>query len=406
MAVMQHLLKLFSVALLSLFRRLPHLLVWLTSVLCALWATGCASAVPVSRSIPPERVFNVCWKPPELGPGVYFDFRTEDGVAASTSGEEDPRHIKYVYKYDADAPASHLRLLPLSRVDAWCPHIPQPSILEVPAFEPEPEPCIVPRSDAQHLLGQTSEVPIRSPFLCDKQPRMAFTPQELMLMRARNLAYQSAYDLANKNGKAYAYAAAEMEELLNKDASWLKRAFTSDPGKLEEIQKRITDALNSIEELPEYSDPGLDSLAMAGYQLGFENGKFEVEAKLFAIDAGILILEVVALEIALGPLGGAKLLASAATKGTKAMKAAFTRVGNIPIFIPGATNGLGGLVRAPRAEGFEQVSRAEVRTGHVRGGQIDGKTAREIGDRRDASHRGDGERQGQESAQVAGRIWH
>jgi hypothetical protein len=87
-------------------------------------------------------------------------------------------------------------------------------------------------------------------------------------------------------------------------------------------------------------------LAMAGYQAGFEDGQFDVEAKLFAIDAGILILEVVAMEVALGPLGGAKFLASAVSKGTKALKAAFVRVGDIPIFIPGAAGGAGGFMRA------------------------------------------------------------
>ncbi|MBK9266783.1 MAG: AHH domain-containing protein [Polyangiaceae bacterium] len=107
----------------------------------------------------------------------------------------------------------------------------------------------------------------------------------------------------------------------------------------------MADALNTIEPLPEYDDPILDGLVMAGYQAGFEHGKFEVEAKLFAIDVGVMLIEFALLEVALGPLGGARLLASAVSKGAKALTTAVKRLENIPIFIPGATNGVGGFVR-------------------------------------------------------------
>jgi hypothetical protein len=70
-----------------------------------------------------------------------------------------------------------------------------------------------------------------------------------------------------------------------------------------------------------------------------------VEAKLFAIDVGVMLIEFAALEVALGPLGGAKFLASAASKGTKALAAAVSRLKNIPIFIPGAAGGAGGFMR-------------------------------------------------------------
>jgi hypothetical protein len=76
-----------------------------------------------------------------------------------------------------------------------------------------------------------------------------------------------------------------MQAVINKSDSWLKKVLTSDPGTLEQIQQRVADALNSIEAPPEYDDPILDSLSLSGFELGFENGKFEVKAKLFAIDA-------------------------------------------------------------------------------------------------------------------------
>ncbi|MBK9263145.1 MAG: hypothetical protein IPM54_25495 [Polyangiaceae bacterium] len=178
------------------------------------------------------------------------------------------------------------------------------------AFEPDPAPCPVPvsleerPSDARLLFGQASNPPIRSPFFCDQQPRGVHGGR-IDVVAGSHLAYQSAYDQAYKTGKALALAEAEMQAVINKSDSWLKRALTSDPGTIEQIQQRVTDALNSIEPLPEYDDPTLESLAWAGYQAGFENGKFEVEAKLFAIDAGVMLIEFALLEVAMGPLGGA-----------------------------------------------------------------------------------------------------
>ena len=144
---------------------------------------------------------------------------------------------------------------------------------------------------------------------------------------------------------ALTQAEADMQAVRNNERGWLKRAFTSDPGTLEQIQQRVANTLNSIEAPPEYDDPELDCLASLGFHIGFDNGKFEVEAKLFAIDVGVMLVEFAAMEVALGPLGGAKFLASAVSKGTKAMTAAVSRLKNIPIFIPGAAGGIGGAVR-------------------------------------------------------------
>lgn len=52
------------------------------------------------------------------------------------------------------------------------------------------------------------------------------------------------------------------------------------------------------------------------------------------------------MEVALGPLGGANALASAASKGGRALAKAVKRLENIPIFIPGAAGGVGAFMRA------------------------------------------------------------
>lgn len=195
----------------------------------------------------------------------------------------------------------------------------------------------------KNLLGQT-EVSHPSPFFCEKRPQFPPMPQEMILRRARNDIYLGAYHYMHVTGAALAQADADIEWLTNKSRWSFKRLFIDDPGTLEQIQQRVADKLSSIEPPVTYDNAILDSIALAGFKAGFEDGKFKVE--LFAIDAGIFVVEVAAMEVALGPLGGAKFLASAVSKGTKAMRAAFVRLGDIPIFIPGAANGVRGFVRA------------------------------------------------------------
>jgi hypothetical protein len=313
---------------------------------------GCvAEPVGPSRQFTQDRVRAVCWKPPELAPGTRY-FVIPDGAAIAVS-EKNPdfdlviEANGIVYEYDPFAPARNLELLPLSRTDAWCTAIPKPTdekVLRLLDACAQSTPGDQGRSVTKNYFGQLEVTP-KSPFFCDQRPRTAYRTQDLLLLLARNIAYQEAYQHAHKTAMALTQAEAEMQAVINRSDSWLKRKFTSDPGTLEQIQQRVADALNAIEAPPEYDDSILDSIALAGFNAGFDNGKFEVEAKLFAIDAGILILEVVALEVALGPLGGAKLLASAVSKGGKALAQAVKRLENIPIFIPAATGGLGGVVR-------------------------------------------------------------
>ncbi len=146
-----------------------------------------------------------------------------------------------------------------------------------------------------------------------------------------------------------------MQRVINNDDSWLKRQLTDNPGTLEEIQQKVTAQLDSIEAPPEYDDPILESITLAGFNAGFDNGKFEVEAKLFAIDAGITLIEFAIVELATAGVGGVAVTAAragakaakyTASATSKALLAAMKRLENVPIFIPVANGGLGTVVRA------------------------------------------------------------
>lgn len=325
------------------------------SLLCACSVAGGVATLPPSR-IPQERVRAVCWTPSDVdidkdAADEYFVMGRETDPPISS--KQRPAFDwavadgALIYKFSDDAPIENLRLLPLRYSDAWCTRIPKPTDKAVLQLL---DPCATAslmqdeRSVGKNLFAQTDGPTYRSALFCGQPARMALTTQEIILLRSRNEAFQQSYDYAHKTAMTLTQAEADMQAVINKDHSWLKRAFTSDPGTLEQIQQRVTDALDFIEAPPEYGDTILDGIALAGMNAGFENGKFEVEAKLFAIEAGIVIIEVVAMEVALGPMGGAKFLASAVSKGTKALGAAASRLENIPIFLPLANGGAGAVI--------------------------------------------------------------
>jgi A nuclease family of the HNH/ENDO VII superfamily with conserved AHH len=358
-----------------LHRHFSFGVLWSTILAIVFTVMGCTSVVVMAPlQVPQEKVRVVCWDPPEKGTGdEYFVFPGNSDEAVSESREAaflaEVRNGGLIFKYVRGTPASSLNLIPLSRTDAWCTGIPKPPEWAQPLLQVCPEPIAneATSPSSKRFLGQADNPPVKSPLFCNQPGRLAPTTQELMVKRARELAYEDAYQWALKFATLTTQAKADLEYVTNQDASWLKQALTKDPGTIEQIQQRLADQLNSIEEPTEYTDPKLDMLARAGYQKGFEDGQFQVEATLFAIDAGVLILEVVAFEIAMGPLGGAKLVASAVSKGAKAVKvvagagakifqytksqagraleAAMVRLGEIPILIPGAVDGLGATIK-------------------------------------------------------------
>ena len=371
-------------------RRWAFLCVWIAAVCSSVVAAGCSPAVSAANTdgtvadlkLVKEQLRPLCWEPPEVTAAkangdddIFFAFVPTTGEAVTSHDrwvlDQALFQHGFVFKYAPDAPLENVRLVPLSRTDTWCTRIPRPTEDAVLNLL---DPCNDATSTVKNapgvtnLLAQPSVASPYSPFFCEKRPQMAPTTQQSISLLQRNMAYQGAYEQAQQIARALTKAEAEMQAVINKSDGWLKRALTEDPGSIEQIQQRTADQLNVIEAPAEYDEPYLEMLALAGYNAGFEKGQFDVKAKLFAIDAGIFILEMVALEVALGPLGGAKaivsvvgkgakavttvaakgseLIALTSTKGGQALVAALKRLENIPIFIPGAAGGVGGFIKA------------------------------------------------------------
>jgi hypothetical protein len=344
-------------------RWLPLVTLWVAIVALVFSVAGCSSAIVMAPlQVPQDKVRLICWDPPEKGTGdEYFVFPDNSDEAVSESRAAfltELRKGSLVFKFSRGAPASSLNLIPLTRTDAWCDGIPKPPEWAQQLMQICPEPVaegMASPGDKQ-FLGQTENVKIYSPVLCNQHPNMTPTTQQLMLKRALDLAYQDRYQWCSKLARTTTQAKADIDYVMNQDASWLKQALTKDPGTIEQIQQRLADQLSELKEPTIWSDVQLEIHAQTGCQEGFDEGQFQVEATLFAIDAGVLILETVAFEVAMGPLGGAKLVASAVSKGAKATKvvvgagakvfqytkskggkaleAAMKRLGEIPIFLP------------------------------------------------------------------------
>jgi A nuclease family of the HNH/ENDO VII superfamily with conserved AHH len=348
---------------------------WVTIVTLVFSAVGCSSAIVMAPlQVPPEKVRLVCWDPPEKGTGdEYFVFPDNSDEAVSESRAAfltELRRGSLIFKFARGAPASSLNLIPLSRTDAWCDGVPKPSEEVQKLFQVCPDPVAADSttSISKQLLAQSSEPSPHSGIYCNQHPNMTPTTQGLILERALKIAYQDRKEWCSQLAAITTQAKADIDYVTNQDASWLKQALTKDPGTIEQIQQRLADQLNSLQEPTIYSDVRLEIAAQAGCQKGYEEGQFQVEATLFAIDAGVLILETVAFEIAMGPLGGAKLVASAVSKGAKATKvvagagakvfqytkskggkaleAAMTRLGELPIFLPTGVGLPGAVIKA------------------------------------------------------------
>jgi A nuclease family of the HNH/ENDO VII superfamily with conserved AHH len=169
-----------------------------------------------------------------------------------------------------------------------------------------------------------------------------------------------------------------MLRVINNDDGWLKRLFLSDPGTLEEIQERVAKQLDSIEPPPEYNNKYVDLAALSGFRVGFEDGKFEVEDKLYLIDVGVTLIEFAVLEIATAGVGGVAATAAragvkaakvATSAGSKALVAAMNRLENVPIFIPVATGGVGTyvtvgkVIKAARTSASKKLADAMIKAG-------------------------------------------
>ncbi|HRI72297.1 MAG TPA: hypothetical protein PK156_49020, partial [Polyangium sp.] len=86
----------------------------------------------VAPKIAQGLVRKVCWLPEEQDPELkYFVFAGDNGEIVSdqdkSAFESAVTQAGLIYEYDKSAPVENLRLIPLTRPDAWCTRVPRPT---------------------------------------------------------------------------------------------------------------------------------------------------------------------------------------------------------------------------------------------------------------------------------------
>jgi len=148
-------------------------------------------------------------------------------------------------------------------------------------------------------------------------------------------------ELGGKYGKAIGDAEEALKTLSSSTAGALPRILKSNPDFVDQLQAGLAEKLNAIPDLPTYSDPKLAEIARKGFERGFGSGLDDAKLKAAAVGA--------AATAALALSGPAAIAAERA--GATALRGALARLKDMPVFIPGATNGAGSFGRLPKPAG-------------------------------------------------------
>ncbi|MDC3955763.1 HNH endonuclease [Polyangium jinanense] len=106
----------------------------------------------------------------------------------------------------------------------------------------------------------------------------------------------------------------------------------------EDIRTNLAQQLDAIPDLPTYDDEGLAKIAWEAFLKGYGKGWADAELK-FAI------LNALADALLMVGSGGA---AALETAGARVLRAAQQRLRSMPVFLPSAAGGPGGLLRRPK----------------------------------------------------------
>ncbi len=359
---------------------------------------GCGGAVPpVVSTVQPKYDFGICTRDPDIEVNaIKWSYLTPETPAVSNlhlyQFNRAVLESGVSYHYDPFAPMHSVKVLPKRLSNLPCDRIHKVALEMLPlrpcsgdictlslpseiALPNESGFCRLEKSQASvgfvrgNWFGQTEPV-VRSRYFCETEPVVPRNATVRILDKEGEIAWLDAYAYGYRVSLLLTQAEADAQAFINHNDPWIVKLFKKDPGSVDAIMLRVASALDAIPEPRLYDREYTAMLAADGYASGSRQGAFEVEAKLLLIEASATIAEVALMEIAMGPLGGANVL-----------RAAVSRLGNIPVFIPGAIGGgafmkLSTLAKVvKRAWSSERLGRALVKAGKVR---LDGHEAHHI----------------------------
>lgn len=383
---------------LLLFQAMRRILGFCGVIFGALLNLACAGAAPpVESTVQAKHDFGVCTRDPDVDPrATKWSYATplEPAVSNLHPYQFNRALVEsgVSYHYDPFAPARSVKVLPIRLSNLPCDRMHKVALEMLPlrpcsgdicalsfpteiALPNDSGACRLEKSRASvdtvpgNWFGQTEPV-VRSRYFCETEPVVPRNATVRILDKEGEIAWLDAYAYGYRVSLLLAQAEADAQAFINHNDPWIVKLFKKDPGSVDAIMLRVASALDAIPEPRLYDREYSAMLAADGYASGSRQGAFEVEAKLLLIEAAATIAEVALMEIAMGPLGGANVL-----------RAAVSRIGNIPVFIPGAIGG-GAFMKAStlakvvrKAWSSERLGKALIKAGKVR---LDGHEAHHI----------------------------
>ena len=140
-------------------------------------------------------------------------------------------------------------------------------------------------------------------------------------------------------GDVVGKATAALETLDGVLGGSLAEILQRNPKFAEDLRNGLAQKMNAIPALPAYEDPKLAKIAFDGFLKGYGQGVDDARLEFGLVNGLATALLMVSGDTA----------AAVETAGAKALRAAWTRLREMPIFVPIGAGGVGGFVRLSKA---------------------------------------------------------
>jgi hypothetical protein len=323
-------------------------------------STGCSTLTlaDLQARNPDAYAGRICAFPREVPEGVRIIAYQRNTQRIVT--DDDEMEIKLFapaadvfLEYDPDAPLSSIDVLP-SSMGLSCRKRTRALPASTVLFQEKQSPCPVETAESDVLrqprglarfveeilgnerpdvrfLGQSS-APTRSPWL-QPLPGVAYPPNCETLIRkaAKRDAARVSEDIGKRFGRAMGDYQSSFNSVGVMDAKRRMEILRKYPITFETLQIDLAQKLNAIPELPVYDDPEVAQAALEGFERGYGAGMDEAKRQALAIDLAWALAQSLCGNVA----------CAVETAGIKALQLAVARLRAMPLFIPGATNGVG-----------------------------------------------------------------
>ncbi len=325
-------------------------------------------------------VFRICRRHPLVSPETRYWYIEKGNSSPRTTHLPLPELLesgtaKAVFIYDPYAPTESRIVLGLQFDKLPCDKPPPPPPPPPPPWKMEAK-AEPPRKSAQttvktvarphsaqsrnarldqRFIGQSYPTPAPTPG--SKAPEPPPPPGNTPAEQRANLTQMEAEAKAKRDGErvgaawgdVVGKATAALETLDGVLGGSLAEILQRNPKFAEDLRNGLAQKMNAIPALPAYEDPKLAKIAFDGFLKGYGQGVDDARLEFGLVNGLATALLMVSGDTA----------AAVETAGAKALRAAWTRLREMPIFVPIGAGGVGGFVRLSKVSAPAAAAKAE-----------------------------------------------